>query len=91
MFRIVQHPQSASSAQTWTAKLKIHEVRTGKLRFERDYAQHHEVVAWGPIPIFSPGACEATSSEVIKDQCLSSLTDQTVADAMQFFIGEAGK
>ena len=38
------------SAQTWTAKLKIYDNRTGKLVFHHDYSQRYEVTIWGPLP-----------------------------------------
>lgn len=74
-------------AQTWTAKMKIHDLQTGKMLLERDYAQHYEIVVWGPIPIFSPGCCEKTSNNRLTSWCLEALTDQAVTDALKFFSG----
>ena len=71
-------------AQTWTAKLKIHDLKTGKLLLERDYSQHYEIVVWGPIPIFSPGCSDQTSSGRIMSWCLETLTDTAVAEALDF-------
>lgn len=69
-------------AQTWTAKLKIHDCKTGRLLYENDFSQRYEAVVWGPIPIFSPGSSEKTSSGYMQHVCLTSLTDQAVADAL---------
>lgn len=78
-------------AQAWSAKLKVYDVQTGRLLFERDRVQRYEAVVWGPIPIFSPLSCEKTSSGAMKMWCLTALTDATVADALGFLSGEAGK
>lgn len=77
------------NAQTWTAKLKVHDLKTGKLLLERDYAQHYEIVVWGPIPIFSPGFDEDTSFSRIANWCRETLTDQAVADALELLRGLA--
>ena len=74
-------------AQNWTARLKIHDLRTGRLVFSRDYSQRYEALVWGPIPIFSPSFSDATSSNVMKCWCLNALTDSAVADAVNFFRG----
>ena len=72
------------AAQTWTGKLKIYEVATGKLVFSRDYSQKYEVTVWGPIPIFCPGASSKTKYNAIQSWCLTALTDLSVADAVGF-------
>lgn len=71
-------------AQTWTAKLKIHDCTSGKLLYEKDFSQHYEAVVWGPIPIFSPGSSEKTSNGYMQHFCLSALTDRAVADALAY-------
>lgn len=71
-------------AQSWTAKLKIYDTKTGRLLHERDFAQRYETVVWGPVPIFSPGGSEKTSYGYMQNFCLTSLTDQAVAEALGF-------
>jgi len=71
-------------AQDWTAKLKIHDVKTGKLVYEKDRLQRYEAVVWGPIPFFSPLGSDRTSNPVMQDWCLDKLTEVTVADALEF-------
>ncbi|MBO7722017.1 MAG: hypothetical protein J6T01_06395 [Kiritimatiellae bacterium] len=71
-------------AQSWTAKLKIHDVKSGRLLLERDYLREYEVVVWGPVPIFSPAFSDKTYGSAMQDVCLSSLTDEAVADAVGF-------
>jgi len=71
-------------AQNWSARLRIHDLVSGKLVFSRDYVQRDEAVVWGPIPIFSPAFSTRTGPEVMKHNCLAWLTDRVVADALQF-------
>jgi len=72
------------ATQAWTAKLKIYHSKTGKLELIRDYEQRYEVSVWGPIPIFSPGACDKTKFAFIQGQCLTALTDRALLDAADF-------
>ena len=71
-------------AQNWRAKLKVHDVKTGRLVCERDFEQRYEAVVWGPIPFFSPLGSSATNFSVMKDWCLTVLTDVAVAEALDF-------
>ena len=75
-------------AQDWTAKLKIHDLSSGKLVHEKDLMVRDEAVVWGPIPIFSPACSERTSGSVLTDNCLRSLTDLAVAEAVSFLAGK---
>ena len=70
--------------QGWTAKLKIHDLSSGKLIHEKDLMVRDEAVVWGPIPIFSPASASRTSSIVMMNNCLTALTDLAVADAVSF-------
>lgn len=71
--------------QTWTARLRIHDLKSGKLVFSSDLVERDEAVVWGPIPIFSPGSSDRNSPAVMKGLCLTVLTDRAVAEAMSFF------
>jgi len=71
-------------AQDWTAKLRIHDLKTGKLVHEKDHMQRYETIVWGPIPFFSALGSNRTSNAVMQDWCLTVLTDVTVADALTF-------
>ena len=75
-------------AQDWTAKLKIHDLSSGKLIHEKDLMVRDEAVVWGPIPIFSPASASRTSSSVMKDNCLNALTDLAVAEVVTFLAGK---
>lgn len=72
--------------QTWTAKLKIYEVGSGRLLFRHDYMQRYQSVVWGPIPLFSAGGSDKTSPSVMQNWCLTALTDQAMADASAFLV-----
>ena len=76
-------------SQDWTAKLKIHEVKTGKLLLVRDYSQHYQVTVWGPIPIFCPSACDKTKYGAMQSWCLTMLTDRALQDATDFLSNQA--
>ena len=73
-------------AQNWAAKLKIHDLNTGRLVHERDFVERDEAVVWGPIPIFSPSFSNRTSEKTMQHLCLTALTDRTVSDALKFFL-----
>lgn len=72
------------SSERWSAQLKITDVATGRVVFNREYVQDYSACAWGPIPLFSPIASETVSSSYIQDWCLKALTDRTMADASAF-------
>lgn len=73
--------------QDWSAKLKIHDMKTGKMIHEKDFTERDEAVVWGPIPFFSPACASRTSPRVLKENCLISLTDRAVAEAVAFLSG----
>ena len=73
-------------AQDWTAKLKIHDLSSGKLIHEKDLTVRDEAVVWGPIPIFSPSCASRTCGSVMKDNCLKALTDLAVAESVTFLL-----
>ena len=75
-------------AQNWAAKLKVHDLSSGRLIHEKDLTVRDEAVVWGPIPIFSPASASRTSSNVMKDNCLTALTDLAVAEAVSFLVGK---
>ena len=71
-------------AADWSAKLKIHDMKTGKMIHEKDFTERDEAVVWGPIPIFSPACSSRNSASTMKDICLTALTDRAVAEAVSF-------
>lgn len=72
------------NADTWAAKLKVHDLSTGKLVFARDFVRRDEALVWGPIPIFSPACSARTDASRMKGNCLAALTDESVVAALKF-------
>ena len=75
---------------TWTAKLKVYEVATGKLLMHYDYSERYSALVWGPIPLFSPAGSDKTSVSSMQRWCLMALTDRAMADATAF-LSSVGK
>ena len=72
---------------TWQAKLRVHDLKSGKLIYAKDLVERDEAVVWGPIPLFSPSGSDRTSDATMKHLCLASLTDKAVAEAVAFLSG----
>ena len=72
--------------QTWTARMKIYDIATGKVCLFKDYTQKYESYVWGPIPIFSPAGSDKTSYNMMQSWCLTALTDRAMADATRFLV-----
>ena len=74
---------------TWTAKLKVYDVDTGKLLMHCDYSERYSALVWGPIPLFSPAGSDKTSANSMQSWCLMALTDRAMADATAFLASQA--
>ncbi len=72
------------ATQTWTAKLRIHDAKTGRMLFTRDYRQKFEDVVWSPLFFIGLAGYEENTFNFMQNWCLGVLTDQTVADATAF-------
>ena len=75
--------------RTWTAKLKIYDIATGKLLMHYDYSERYSALVWGPIPLFSPAGSDKTSVNSMQNWCLMALTDRAMADATAFLAAQA--
>lgn len=73
-----------SYAQTWCAKLKIYDNRTGKLVFHHDYSQDYGATMFSPIPLFGIASYDKTEPNYIQSWCLTALTDRMMADVSAF-------
>lgn len=71
-------------AQTWTARLKIHDNRTGRLVFSKDYAQKYEVTGFSPIPLIGISSYDRTSTNYMQCWCLGAMTERIAADTAEF-------
>ena len=76
---------------TWTAKLKIYDVATGKLLMHYDYSERYSALVWGPIPLFSSAGSDKTSVNSMQNWCLMALTDRAMADATAFLAAQSDK
>ncbi|MGN0852674.1 MAG: hypothetical protein ACI4Q3_04775 [Kiritimatiellia bacterium] len=72
------------SVQTWTAKLKVYDNKTGRVVFHRDYSQRFEDVVWSPLFFVGLAGYEENSFNFMQNWCLTALTDRALADATAF-------
>ena len=72
------------SAQTWTAKLRIYDNKTGRVVFTRDYAQKYDNVVWSPLFFIGLAGYTRNTYNYMQSWCLTALTDRVVADATAF-------
>ena len=75
------------TAETWSARLKITDMSTGRVMLLQTYEQRYHAAVWGLVPLFSPLAADAVEDTYIKRWCLSALTCRAVADATAFLSG----
>ena len=72
------------ATQTWTAKLRIYDTKTGRVAFSRDYSQKYEDCAWSPIFFVGLAGRTENSFNFMQSWCLTALTDRTVSEASAF-------
>ena len=65
---------------TYSAEVKVYDVSSGKLVFNRSYTQDYYASGWSPIPLFGIMDFEKVQGEYIKSWCLTALTDRISAD-----------
>ena len=72
------------STQTWTAKLRIHDGKTGRIVFSQVYTQKFEDCVWSPIFFIGLAGYTENTFNFMQNWCLGVLTDRTMADATAF-------
>ena len=72
------------ATETWTAKLRVHDTKTGRLLLSRDYAQKYQIAVWSPIFFIGLSGCTENTPGYIQSWCLTALTDRALADATAF-------
>ncbi len=72
------------STQTWTAKLRVYDAKTGRVLMSRDYSQKYENCVWSPLFFFGLAGYTENTYNFMQSWCLTALTDQTIADATAF-------
>jgi hypothetical protein len=75
------------ATQTWTAKLKIYDNQSGRVIHARTYRQKFEDVVWSPLFFVGFAGYTENTYNFMQDWCLSTLTDQALADATAFLAG----
>lgn len=74
------------AVQTWTAKLRIYDNRTGRLVFHREDSQKYQFVAWSPLFFIGLAGCTENTYNYMQSWCLTALTDRAVAAAGAFLV-----
>ncbi len=72
------------STETWNAKLKIYDNRTGRVIFHRDYEQKYENYVFSPLLFIGLAGNDRGGHNFIQSWCLTALTDRAIADATAF-------
>ena len=75
------------STQTWTAKLRIHDAKTGRLLLGQEYVQKYEDCVWSPLFFIGLAGCTENTFNYMQNWCLTALTQRTMADATAFLAG----
>lgn len=72
------------SVQTWTAKLKIYDNKTGRVLFHEDYSQKYEDLVFSPLFFVGLSGYAENSFSYMQNWCLTALTDRAMAAATAF-------
>ncbi|MBR1589376.1 MAG: hypothetical protein IJ658_13770 [Kiritimatiellae bacterium] len=72
------------SVQTWTAKLKIYDNKTGHVLFHEDYSQKYEDLAFSPLFFVGLSGYAENTFCYMQNWCLTALTDRAMAAATSF-------
>ncbi len=72
------------STETWQAKLKIYDNKTGRVIFHNNYEQKFENYTFSPLLFIGLAGNERGGHNFMQSWCLTALTDRTIADATAF-------
>lgn len=72
------------AVQTWSAKLKIYDARSGHVVHSRDFQQKYDVAMWSPLFFVGLSGTAKTTFTYLQSHCLQALTDSAVAEATAF-------
>ena len=72
------------SVQTWTAKLKIYDNKTGRVLFHEDYSQKYEDLVFSPLFFVGLSGYTENTFSYMQNWCLTALTDRAMAAATAF-------
>ena len=72
------------SVQTWTAKLKIYDNKTGRVLFHEDYSQTYEDLVFSPLFFVGLAGYTENTYSYMQNWCLTALTDRAMAATTAF-------
>jgi hypothetical protein len=72
------------SVQTWTAKLKVYDNKTGRVIFHEDYSQKYEDLVFSPLFFVGLAGYTENTFGYMQNWCLTALTDRAMASATAF-------
>ena len=72
------------SVQTWTAKLKVYDNKTGRVIFHEDYSQTYEDLVFSPLFFIGLSGYTENTYNYMQSWCLTALTDRAMASATAF-------
>ena len=72
------------SVQTWTAKLKIYDNKSGRVLFHEDYRQTYEDLVFSPLFFVGLSGYTENTYSYMQNWCLTALTDRAMAAATAF-------
>lgn len=72
------------STQTWSAKMRIYDAKSGRVLMTKDYSQKYEDCVWSPIFFIGLAGYTENTFNFMQSWCLTALTDQTISDATAF-------
>ena len=72
------------SVQTWTAKLKVYDNKTGRVIFHEDYSQKYEDLVFSPLFFIGLSGYTENTYNYMQNWCLTALTDRAMAAATAF-------
>ena len=72
------------SVQTWTAKLKVYDNKTGRVIFHEDYSQKYEDLVFSPLFFIGLSGYTENTYNYMQNWCLTALTDRAMAAATAY-------
>ena len=72
------------SVQTWTAKLKVYDNKTGRVIFHEDYSQTYEDLVFSPLFFIGLSGYTENTYNYMQNWCLTALTDRAMSSATAF-------
>lgn len=79
------------SVQTWTAKLKVYDNKTGRVLFHEDYSQTYEDLVFSPLFFVGLAGYTENTFGHMQNWCLTALTDRSMAAATAFLARQAAE